>query len=96
MDSKREGTVCGAPNSGSQVDIVNAGYESLQRKSNLARLTARSRHLFPTKEATLYGFPNGEDGGHPVSGVGIDATGILYGVASSDGGEFLGVYQLKP
>jgi len=48
------------------------------------------------KEATLYGFKNGQDGGDPVSGVAIDAAGILYGVASPDGGEFGDVYQLKP
>jgi uncharacterized repeat protein (TIGR03803 family) len=46
------------------------------------------------EESILYNFLNGTDGGHPYSGVTIDAAGILYGVASSDGGEFGDVYQL--
>jgi uncharacterized repeat protein (TIGR03803 family) len=48
------------------------------------------------KESVIYSFLNGSDGGHPYSGVTIDSAGILYGVASSDGGEFGDVYQLQP
>jgi uncharacterized repeat protein (TIGR03803 family) len=48
------------------------------------------------KESVIYSFRNGTDGGHPYSGVAIDSAGTLYGVASSDGGEFGDVYELTP
>jgi len=47
------------------------------------------------QESILYSFINGTDGGHPYSGLTIDA-GILYGLASSDGGQFGNVFQLQP
>lgn len=47
-------------------------------------------------ETILYNFLNGADGGHPYSGVIADTHGNLYGVASSDGGEFGAVYELTP
>jgi uncharacterized repeat protein (TIGR03803 family) len=47
-------------------------------------------------ETILYSFINGADGGHPYSGVVADTHGNLYGVASSDGGEFGAVYELTP
>ncbi len=48
------------------------------------------------KESVIYSFQNGSDGGHPSSGVAADSAGMLYGVASFDGGEFGDVYQLTP
>jgi len=47
-------------------------------------------------ENILYTFVNGEDGGHPYSGVVIDPSGTLYGTASSDGGIAGDVYQVVP
>ncbi len=48
-------------------------------------------------KATLYGFPNGNDGSSPMAGVVRNPSGALYGTASTGGSGSAGVvFQLRP
>ena len=49
------------------------------------------------QETVIYEFQGGNDGGIPLAGLTIDASGNLYGTASVGGGEFSGVvFELSP
>jgi hypothetical protein len=49
------------------------------------------------QETVLYEFQGGNDGGNPLGGLTIDASGNLYGTAAVGGGEYNGVvFELSP
>ena len=79
--------------------LQNPATCSLNGSSNYCGTVFKLTRLSSGKwqETVIYEFQGGNDGGNPLGGLTIDASGNLYGTASVGGGEFNGVvFELSP